>query len=724
MPVHFDAETVQTFYVGPASCGVPGTAVGLVRALERFGSVPLAELVGPGMRLAREGAPVNAEQAYILDILAPIHERLDGTRELYAPGGRLLREGDVFRFGELGEALERFGAEGAEPFCRGEVAAALSDFVVENGGTLGRGDFAAYEAIERKPIRAPFRGAEVLTNPPPSSGGILIAYSPRAAGAPRASSSGPEQLVAAMDAANRQRGIEFAEALYEEGMEAGFLDPAGLDLAAGDLLGSTTHISVLDGDGMCASVTCSNGSGSGVLVPGTGVILNNMLGEEDLNPLGFHRIAPGRRVPSMMAPTVVLRDGEIVLGVGSAGSNRIRSAILQTVVRAVEQELPVAAAVEAPRLHFEGGVLQAEPGIDEAALARLEAGGLAVARRPEINLFFGGVQAVARDPRDRRPQRRRRPAPRRRRRLRLTLGEFEVRIAKRTRNRGRRMPRWPPLPRSISRPRGCSTTSTARPARLASTLLRELAADGVSLEELREAVNAGRLALLPVERALAGHGRRYTAREIAEIAGIDLEQLRRFSAALGVPYTDPDEPRGTEADLEAARRMKAFRDAGLPEEGMLQVARTIGMGTARIAEANRELVIKTLAQPGDSERDLALRFAARGRVHDAAGRPDPRPRPAGEHARADPPRRDRHRRPRLRRPRRHRQPHRLLRRPGRVHPPRRGDPGRGAGPGRRPPGRDGQRRRRTAGAPGEDDRRRGDVRLHRAGGDADGRAWP
>jgi adenylate cyclase len=152
------------------------------------------------------------------------------------------------------------------------------------------------------------------------------------------------------------------------------------------------------------------------------------------------------------------------------------------------------------------------------------------------------------------------------------------------------------------------TEGEAREARL--VLLRELAEDGVSLGELREAVNAGRLALLPVERALAGPGRRYTAREVAEIAGIDLEQLRRFSAALGVPYADPDEPRATEADLDAARRMKAFRDAGLPEEGMLQVARTIGMGTARIAEANRELVIKTLAQPGDSERDLALRFAA------------------------------------------------------------------------------------------------------------------
>ncbi|MGN6215920.1 MAG: gamma-glutamyltransferase family protein [Solirubrobacterales bacterium] len=396
--VRFDAETVQTFYVGPASCGVPGTAAGLAHALDRFGSMPLSALVGPGIRLAREGAPVNRQQAYILEILAPIHEHMTGTRELYAPQGRRLGEGDVFAFPELAEALERYADEGAEPFYRGGVAAAIGDFVVRHGGTIGPGDLASYEAIERKPIETAFRGTEVLTNPPPSSGGILISY---CLGLLErlGSKSGPEQLVAAMEAANSRRDLVFAEALYEEGMEVGFLDPAGLDLAAADLLGSTTHISVLDRDGNCASVTCSNGSGSGVLVPGTGVILNNMLGEEDLNPAGFHLIAPGRRVPSMMAPTVVLRDGEIVLALGSAGSNRIRSAILQTVVRAVEQGFPVEAAVEAPRLHFEQGTVQAEPGIDEAALERIEARGVPVRRRPAINLFFGGVQAVSRNPR-------------------------------------------------------------------------------------------------------------------------------------------------------------------------------------------------------------------------------------------------------------------------------------------------------------------------------------
>jgi len=148
----------------------------------------------------------------------------------------------------------------------------------------------------------------------------------------------------------------------------------------------------------------------------------------------------------------------------------------------------------------------------------------------------------------------------------------------------------------------------ARADRLA--LLEQLAGEGVPLDELREAVAARRLTLLPVERGIAGDGPRYSPREIAEMSGGDLDLLQRASAALGLPYPDPDERALTEADLEAARRVKAFLDAGLPEDGIIQVARAIGMGTARVAEANRELIRRTLMQPGDTERDLALRFAA------------------------------------------------------------------------------------------------------------------
>jgi gamma-glutamyltranspeptidase/glutathione hydrolase len=256
----------------------------------------------------------------------------------------------------------------------------------------------------------------VLTNPPPSSGGILIGYSLGLLER-LGDRSGVEQLVAATEAANARRSGDFHEGLHDPEYVKSFLAADLGAVAAGiqggewvgghggaggpadpDRLGSTTHIAVLDANGNCASVTCSNGTGSGVVVPGTGVHVNNMLGEEDLNPQGFHRIPPGRRVSSMMSPTVALRDGEVVLGLGSAGSNRIRSAILQTVVRVLEQEMDAADAVVAGRLHFEAGTVQAEPGVDSAGLDDLERRGVPVVRWKRKNLYFGGAQAVVRDP--------------------------------------------------------------------------------------------------------------------------------------------------------------------------------------------------------------------------------------------------------------------------------------------------------------------------------------
>jgi gamma-glutamyltranspeptidase/glutathione hydrolase len=249
-------------------------------------------------------------------------------------------------------------------------------------------------------VRAEYHGREILTNPPPSSGGILIAYSLDLH--ERLGRSGDVRtLVEVMDRTNKERTEEFVQGLHSEGYLERFLHREALKSAASELgsrLGSTTHISVLDADGACASVTCSNGSCSSVIVPGTGVHMNNMLGEEDLNPLGFHRHRPGRRIPSMMAPTVVLRDGRPEVTLGSAGSNRIRSAILQTILRVVDDGLPAQEAVAAPRIHFEGELVETEPGIDERELAALERDGWTVQRFRQRNLYFGGVQAVARDP--------------------------------------------------------------------------------------------------------------------------------------------------------------------------------------------------------------------------------------------------------------------------------------------------------------------------------------
>ena len=131
--------------------------------------------------------------------------------------------------------------------------------------------------------------------------------------------------------------------------------------------------------------------------PGTAIHLNNMLGEEDLNPLGFHRHPPGTRVTSMMAPTIVVRDGEVELALGSAGSNRLRSAILQVIRYVVDCGMTVDEAIRHGRMHYEGGVLHVEPGFDAAALDELEQRGYDLVRWGRLNLFFGGTQAVHRD---------------------------------------------------------------------------------------------------------------------------------------------------------------------------------------------------------------------------------------------------------------------------------------------------------------------------------------
>jgi len=409
--VRFD-ETLQVFNIGAASCGVPGTAAGLWEALERFGSVPMAELIEPAVRYARDGVAVSSMQAYLFTVLEPILVEYHETRELYAPEGRILGEGETFRFPDLAAALERYAGEGPEPFYRGDIATAIADWVSERGGTLGADDFAAYEPHSHEPIRARFGGREVLTNPPPSSGGILISLCLELL--ERLGSSSVEDVVAAIGEANRSRGEDFHAGLYDPDYPRRFLNSGRLDRLAAELRagggelgdarrapggsGSTTHLTAVDADGCCASVTCSNGTGSGMLVPGTGVHVNNMLGEEDLNPLGFHALPPGRRMTSMMAPAVVLRDGELEAGLGSGGSNRIRSAVLQVILRLVADGLDAHDAVDAGRVHFEEGVVQAEPGVDEAALARLEARGITVARWRRRNLFFGGAQTVARNP--------------------------------------------------------------------------------------------------------------------------------------------------------------------------------------------------------------------------------------------------------------------------------------------------------------------------------------
>jgi gamma-glutamyltranspeptidase / glutathione hydrolase len=375
-----DAE--QVFHIGPASCAVYGTPAGASEAIRRWGSMALEELAAPAARMAHDGVPINAVQAYIAELL---HELLTSTPEcaaLWAPAGRILEEGEIFRDRELGEALTRLGVDGAEPFYRGDIATAVCAWLTERGGSLTPGDLAGYGPVAREPVRIAYRDRTILTNPPPAAGGALLAYAlgllDQSPGPP-----GVAPIVEAMRSAQSERTAEFLEGLAEDGF---------VDRFMGSRLGSTTHIAVIDGDGLACSATSTNGECSGVVVPGTGIHLNNMMGEEDLNPMGFHLHPAGRRLPSMMAPTVVMHEGEVELVLGSAGSNRIRSALLQTILGVVDHGLSVSEAIGAPRVHFESGVVFAEPGIDLSVLAP----DTRTVQFSERNLFFGGVQAALR----------------------------------------------------------------------------------------------------------------------------------------------------------------------------------------------------------------------------------------------------------------------------------------------------------------------------------------
>jgi gamma-glutamyltranspeptidase/glutathione hydrolase len=376
---------VQIFNIGASAAGPYGTVAGAAAAAERFGRMPLADLIAPAAATARRGVMVNEQQAYLFEILSPITSATPEARAHFMPAGRSLRVGDVHRDPALADSLERLGAEGPAPFYTGDIAAAVCAWVAERGGLLTPADLAAYEAVARAPVRVAYRGETVVTNPPPSAGGILLAHA--LAQLDRGPSPPPvAAIVDAMEAAQAERTPEFL---------AGLSDPGFLERFISSRLGATTHISVVDAEGGACAITCTNGEGCGEVVPGTGVHLNNMMGEQDLSPFGFHAHPPGRRLPSMMAPTMVLADGVPRLALGSAGSNRIRSALLQVVIGVLDHGLAIQDAIDAPRAHFEDGFVYVEPGLDTAGL---ESGRRTLVRFPARNLFFGGAQAVLRDP--------------------------------------------------------------------------------------------------------------------------------------------------------------------------------------------------------------------------------------------------------------------------------------------------------------------------------------
>ncbi|GAB3123830.1 gamma-glutamyltransferase family protein [Novispirillum itersonii] len=416
-PVTADfGTTTQQFHAGFAAMAVPGAVRGVFDAHAALGRMPLKELAEPARMLARDGLTVNPQQAYVFSVVKAILALSADSRALFfrrSDDGTVsdtpLQAGDTFRHPLLADVLDALTHEGPDLFYRGEIARALTDAHAEHGGHLTAEDLRTYRTHIRDPLSVKHDDITIHTNPPPSSGGTLIAFGlemlrGQALHKLAWGSRAQRRLLArVMDLTGAARAT--LEVQHGDEWRDRLLDPALLETWRSQIEGrasayrGTTHISVVDAAGNAAALTVSNGEGSGWMIPGTGIIMNNMLGEEDLLPGGGGPGGPDwlswptdSRMTSMMAPTLAIhRDGgEWVLG--SGGSRRIRSALLQVLANLFTYGMPLDDAITAPRLHCENGRLSLECDLPD---------GLAEEWRdpvlwPERNMYFGGVHAVQR----------------------------------------------------------------------------------------------------------------------------------------------------------------------------------------------------------------------------------------------------------------------------------------------------------------------------------------
>jgi len=412
-PVLCDFGTVQQeFHIGMASIAAPGLVKGLFEVSSAFGRMPLNRIVEPAIQLAKEGVPLHKLQAYIFQVVGPIYMQTAGSRAIFeskSRSGELVGEGELVANPDFADFLDALVHEGEDLFYRGEIAARIAADCRQLGGTLTRADLEAFRMERRAPLKVSYGDARVFTNPPPSTGGILIAFAlemlkeaSHAAGG-FGSAEHLESVVNIMALTNEARLESRLHEIAPSDAADQLLSDELLAMYHGRVAGrpkayrGTTHISVVDGDGNAASLTLSNGEGCGYIVPGTGMMLNNMLGEEDINPHGFHAWPTDTRMSSMMAPSIVIDSTGRLTALGSGGSNRIRTAILQVLINLLDFNMDLGMAVENPRVHFERELLNIEPGFPGDGLAALQSSYPDHKLWDDINLFFGGVHAVRAD---------------------------------------------------------------------------------------------------------------------------------------------------------------------------------------------------------------------------------------------------------------------------------------------------------------------------------------
>lgn len=411
-PVHAEfGGARQEFHIGLGAIATPGAVKGLFAAHRQLGRLPLAALVAPAAALARQGVAVSPVQADIISIIAAILGATPTARALFASPAQpaaLIGAGEVLRLPALADVLETLAIEGEDLFYRGEIGQQLARDCAAHGGHLTLADLESYRCEVRRPLRREAFGVRILLNPPPAMGGLLIAFALALMEALRPEELGfgtgayLKGLAEAMRITNRARIERAVHAQPGEAVAEAMLAPDLLARYRAQLLGrpatarGTTHVSVIDRFGTAASLSISNGEGSAYVIPGTDIMLNNMLGEDDLAPSGFHGWPVNTRLGSMMAPAIAQTPAGDLIALGSGGANRIRSAIVQVLLNLLAFQMSLADAVAAPRLHGEGDAIAIEPGYTEGAVAALTAAFPETQHWASQSMFFGGVHAARR----------------------------------------------------------------------------------------------------------------------------------------------------------------------------------------------------------------------------------------------------------------------------------------------------------------------------------------
>ena len=402
-------DSKQSFYVGKGSVAVPGNVQGLLKVHESLGRIPISEVMSPAISAAKDGVVISRSQGYITSLLIEILKITPESRKLYFNESNILSAGDVFKNLDFSEMLQWFCEDGYRPFYEGEIGKGMVDYLGDSS-LLSMDDLRSYSVVKRTPLQSDVFGKQLFTNPSPSVGGLLISFFFNLLTRNYSDTEiTPDLIIKTMATVSRARFDGYKDpdneyqldSLLKEDTLSHYSSMLNnlsinkiLDFSSRGL-GSTTHVSIIDKDGNAASVTTTNGEGCGHILPGTGIMLNNMLGEQDLNPLGFHNWSRARRMPTLISPSMVINnDGfpDLVIGIG--GSNRIRSALIQVLIYLYNKNLSLSEAISSPRLHLEESELYIEPGI-EIDTSLYKDAEICINKFKENNLFFGGVNVVS-----------------------------------------------------------------------------------------------------------------------------------------------------------------------------------------------------------------------------------------------------------------------------------------------------------------------------------------